>query len=153
MDLVPKTILVTLFHSLSLQWFPKTEYLFVPVNQGIHQYLLCAHLVQHCNKYCFFHSFIGYFPIQPQIFSLHFIQWKIQYHHIINQEMWDTQLSMGDENEAKTIGEKISKCRFLNWKSNLQAVLSCKCHHFFKFHIRKIIFRSIFLETWKHISD
>ena len=30
--------------------------------------------------------------------------------------MWDTQLSMGDENEAKTIGEKISKCRFLNWK-------------------------------------
>ena len=143
--LVPKTILATLFHSLFFQWFQKTEYLFVPVNQGIHQYLLCAHLVQHCNKYWFFHSFIGYFPIEPEIFSLPFIQWKIQYHHITNQEMWDTQLSMGDVNEAKTIGEKTLKCRFLNWEVKFTTVLSCKCHHFFKFHIRKIIFRSISL--------
>ena len=60
--LVPKTILATLFHSLFFQWFQKTEYLFVPVNQGIHQYLLCAHLVQHCNKYWFFSLFHWLFP-------------------------------------------------------------------------------------------
>lgn len=61
--------------------------------------------------------------------------------------MWDTQLSIGDVNEAKTIGEKISKCRFLNWEVKFTTVLSWKCHHFFffKFYIRKIIFRSISL--------
>ena len=47
--------------------------------------------------------------------------------------MWDTQLSIGDVNEAKTIGEKISKCRFLNWEVKFTTVLSWKCHHFFFF--------------------
>lgn len=77
------------------------------MNKEIQQHILHPHLVQHWN--------IGYFTTNSQIFSLPFIQCKIQNDYIIKQEMWEISMHMGDVDEAKTV-RKYRNVDFSNGK-------------------------------------